>query len=100
MAMGLGPESERSLYLGLVRTIPGFFVLIAPLIGGVIIESVSYRAMFLTALGLGVVGVALLRRVKTHPVSGGNFKSSLISYRINFWWDFSARFRVYFALPA
>ena len=67
MAMGLGPESERSLYLGLVRTIPGFFVLIAPLIGGVIIESLSYPAMFLTALGLGLVGLALLMSVKTHP---------------------------------
>lgn len=64
MGMGLGPESKRSLYLGLVRTIPGFFVLIAPLIGGVIVEAVSYPAMFVTALVLGLAGVGLLLGVK------------------------------------
>ncbi len=57
MGMGLGPESERSLYLGLVRTIPGLFVLIAPLIGGAIVEVVNYPVMFLVALVLGLVGV-------------------------------------------
>ena len=67
IGMSLGPESERSLYLGLMRTIPGFFVLIAPLIGGAIVEAVSYPVMFLAALGLGLVGVGLLASVKTHP---------------------------------
>jgi MFS family permease len=67
IGMSLGPESERSLYLGLMRTIPGFFVLIAPLIGGAIVEAVSYPVMFVAALGLGLVGVGLLASVKTHP---------------------------------
>ncbi len=67
MGMGLGPESERSLYLGLVRSIPGLFVLIAPLIGGVIVEVVSYPAMFITALVLGLVGVWMLVGVKIQP---------------------------------
>ena len=66
IGMSLGPESERSLYLGLMRTIPGFFVLIAPLIGGAIVEAVSYPVMFVVALGLGLVGVGLLASVKTH----------------------------------
>ncbi len=67
MLMAMGLESEHSLYLGLVRTIPGFFVLMVSLTGGAIIESVSYPAMFLTALGLGLAGVVLLMSVKTHP---------------------------------
>lgn len=67
MGMGLGPESERSLYLGLVRTIPGLFVLIAPLIGGAIVEAVNYPVMFIIALGLGLVGVGLLLGVKIQP---------------------------------
>lgn len=66
MGMGLGPESKRSLYLGLVRTIPGFFVLIAPLMGGAIVEAVSYPAMFVVALAMGLVGVGLLLGVKVH----------------------------------
>jgi len=64
MGMGLGPESERSLYLGLVRSIPGLFVLVAPLIGGVIVEAISYPAMFIVALVLGLVGMGLLLGVK------------------------------------
>jgi len=67
IGMGLGPESERSLYLGLVRTIPGFFVLIAPLIGGAIVEAVSYPVMFIVALVLGLVGAGLLLGVKVEP---------------------------------
>ena len=66
LGMGLGPESERSLYLGLVRTIPGLFVLVAPLIGGAIVEAVSYPAMFIVALVLGLIGAVMLLGVNVH----------------------------------
>lgn len=72
MGMGLGPESERSLYLGLVRTIPGLFVLVAPLIGGAIVEAVNYPMMFIVALVLGLIGVVLLLGVNVH--SAGRVK--------------------------
>lgn len=66
MGMGLGPEKQRSLYLGLVRTIPGIFILIAPLIGGTIVQTVGYPVMFLVALVFGLGGVGLLLGVKYH----------------------------------
>ncbi len=66
MGMGLGPDSQRSFYLGLVRTIPGIFILIAPLVGGVIVQTVGYPTMFITALVFGLVGEVLLLRVQYH----------------------------------
>jgi MFS family permease len=64
LGMGLGPEGERPIYLGLVRSIPGVFVLIAPLIGGTLVEWVGYQAMFIVALGFGLVGMAFVLQVK------------------------------------
>ena len=66
MGMGLGPEKLRSLYLGLVRTIPGIFILFAPLIGGAIVQTVGYPAMFLVALAFGLVGEVTLLGVQYH----------------------------------
>lgn len=66
MGMGLGPVSQRSLYIGLVRTVPGIFILVAPLIGGAIVQSIGYPVMFITALAFGIVGEALLLKVQYH----------------------------------
>jgi len=64
MGMGLGPEAERPIYLGLARSIPGVFILIAPLIGGSLVEWVGYRVMFLVALAFGLLGVTFLVQVR------------------------------------
>ena len=79
MGMGLGPESERSLYLGLVRTIPGLFVLVAPLIGGAIVEAVNYPMMFFVALVLGVNwgGIVAWRQ---RPFGGARQISEIFNY--------------------
>lgn len=66
MGMGLGPEEERPAYLGLVRSVPGIFVLIAPLAGGVLVEWLGFQAMFLIALSFGLIGIMLLFQVKSH----------------------------------
>ena len=65
LAMEFGPEAERPTYVGLARTSTGPALLIAPLIGGLIAQSIGYPALFATSLCFAVSGLYLLsRRVK------------------------------------
>jgi MFS family permease len=65
LAMEFGPEAERPTYVGLARTSTGPALLIAPLIGGLIAQSIGYPAMFVTSLLFAACGLYLLtRRVK------------------------------------
>jgi MFS family permease len=65
LAMEFGPEAERPTYVGLARTSTGPALLIAPLIGGLIAQSIGYPAVFVTSLVFAVSGLYLLtRRVK------------------------------------
>jgi MFS family permease len=65
LAMEFGPEAERPTYVGLARTSTGPALLIAPLIGGLIAQSVGYPAVFATSLCFAASGLYLLsRRVK------------------------------------
>ena len=65
LAMEFGPEAERPTYVGLARTSTGPALLIAPLIGGLIAQSIGYPAVFVTSLFFTASGLYLLtRRVK------------------------------------
>ena len=65
LAMEFGPEVERPTYVGLARTSTGPALLIAPLIGGLIAQSIGYPVMFATSLCFAAGGLYLLtRRVK------------------------------------
>jgi MFS family permease len=65
LAMEFGPEAERPTYVGLARTSTGPALLIAPLIGGLIAQSIGYPVMFATSLLFAACGLYLLtRRVK------------------------------------
>ncbi|HTP11820.1 MAG TPA: MFS transporter [Anaerolineae bacterium] len=65
LAMEFGPEAERPTYVGLARTSTGPALLIAPLIGGLIAQSIGYPAMFATSLFFAAGGLYLLSaRVK------------------------------------
>jgi MFS family permease len=65
LAMEFGPEVERPTYVGLARTSTGPALLIAPLLGGLIAQSIGYPAMFVTSLSFAAGGLYLLsRRVK------------------------------------
>ncbi len=65
LAMEFGPEAERPTYVGLARTSTGPALLIAPLLGGLIAQSIGYPAMFVTSLFFAASGLYLLsRRVK------------------------------------
>jgi MFS family permease len=52
---------NRPTYIGLANTIPGIAAAIAPLMGGWLAVAVSYRAMFILATVIGVLGWAVLR---------------------------------------
>jgi MFS family permease len=63
-AMELGPERERSIYIGLSRSLPGISVLLSPIIAGILVNSMGYRMMFLVAFALCLIGIFLLMDVK------------------------------------
>jgi MFS family permease len=60
LGMELGTEEDRPTYLGLARTIPGIFILIAPIIGGTLVNWIGYRMMFVIAIFMTVVGIIYL----------------------------------------
>ncbi len=67
LAMELGKEDERPIYMGLARSIPGVFILIAPLIGGTIVNLSGYPLMFITSFLLTLIGFLVLLRVDQRP---------------------------------
>ena len=60
ITMEFGPEAERPTYIGLMRTITGPALLIAPLLGGWIAQAWSYPTLFGVSLSLAATGLALL----------------------------------------
>jgi MFS family permease len=64
LGMELGPEEDRAIYIGLVRSLPGIFILTAPLLGGLLVEQLGYRSMFVIALALSVLGIIVMLGVK------------------------------------
>jgi MFS family permease len=67
LAMEFGPEAERPTYVGLARTSTGPALLIAPLIGGLIAQSIGYPAVFVTSLFFAAGGLYLLSRHVKEP---------------------------------
>jgi MFS family permease len=51
------PPSETSRYIGIANTLLGPVYAIAPLLGGLLVDSFSHQALFLVVLGLSVVGL-------------------------------------------
>jgi MFS family permease len=68
LGMELGREEERPSYIGLARSLPGIFVLIAPILGGILIEWLGYQPMFLIAVTLLIVSMFFLYRVHERVV--------------------------------
>ncbi len=60
LAMEFGPEAERPTYVGLARTSTGPALLIAPLIGGLIAQSLGYPMLFMTSLIFAAIGLYVL----------------------------------------
>jgi MFS family permease len=58
---------NRPTYIGLANTIPGIVVSVAPLIGGWLAQTMSYRSMFILSAIIGAVSWALLRFAVREP---------------------------------
>ncbi|HSD84293.1 MAG TPA: MFS transporter, partial [Anaerolineae bacterium] len=67
LALEFGPETERPTYVGLTRTSTGPALLIAPILGGIIAQSVGYPQMFMTSLLFAAGGLYLLKQRVREP---------------------------------
>ncbi|MBZ0300075.1 MAG: MFS transporter [Anaerolineae bacterium] len=67
LPLEFGPESERPTYIGLTRTAIGPVLLIAPLLGGGIIQVLSYPLFFAVSLAFTLGGLLLLVRGVKEP---------------------------------
>lgn len=65
LALSLGvaaeafPPSERGMALGLVSSVVSVGIILGPLLGGIILESLSWRWIFLVSLPMCVIGLPL-----------------------------------------
>lgn len=67
-ALGMGlvteafPRSERGRALGIMGTVVSVGISVGPTVGGLLIGTVGWRAIFLVNLPVGIVGLVLVRR--------------------------------------
>lgn len=59
--MEFGNESDRPTYIGMSKTLPGPFVLIAPIIGGGLVKLWGYESMVFSALIISIVAFAVIK---------------------------------------
>ncbi len=64
LVMELGREEQQATYLGLARSLPGIFLLVAPIFAGWIVGKTSYPFMFGLAIAFSVLSFAFMLRVK------------------------------------
>ena len=62
-----GAEVERPTYIGLSNTLVAPFNIIAPVLGGWLIDTINYQAMFMIAAGIGLLTVAALTFFVKNP---------------------------------
>ncbi len=62
-----GSESERPYYIGLTNTLIGPVALVAPLLGGVIVDNISFTAMFLVSGAAGLFSMLLMQTLVQDP---------------------------------
>ncbi len=67
LGLEFGPEADRPTYIGLLRTVTGPALLIAPVFGGWLAGAFSYPAVFGAAFGFALIGLGLLRFRVTDP---------------------------------
>jgi len=66
-AMEFGSEEDRPTYIGMSKTLTGPFFLLAPIIGGSLIQFWGYNSMFLAALILSVFAFAIIKYLVKDP---------------------------------
>ena len=66
-AMEFGTEENRPTYIGMSKTLTGPFFLLAPIIGGSLIQFWGYKSMFLAALILAVFAFGIIKFLVKDP---------------------------------
>lgn len=67
LIMELGDESLRPTYLGMGRTLTGFFLLLAPVLAGLLVDQFDYNVMFIVSAVFIAIATLLMIRVKDIP---------------------------------
>jgi MFS family permease len=67
IVLEFGPREERPTYIGLANTIRSPFTGLAPVLGGVIADRLSFEAVFLTTISLVVLGFLWLSFAVVEP---------------------------------
>jgi MFS family permease len=66
-AMEFGSEDNRPTYIGLSKTLTGPFFLVAPILGGSIIQLWGYNSMFMVALMLSISAFIIIKFFVNDP---------------------------------
>ncbi len=69
LTMELSPPKETARFVGIANTVLAPFVAIGPLIGGLLVDSVSYGAMFVTSALLSAAGCLMSLLILKEPRS-------------------------------
>ena len=75
-AMEFGSEKDRPTYIGMSKTLTGPFFLIAPIIGGSLIQFFGYNSMFLVALILSTISFIIIKFLVKDPRTSSDFHRS------------------------
>ncbi|HPR34980.1 MAG TPA: MFS transporter [Anaerolineaceae bacterium] len=67
LIMELGEESLRPTYLGMGRTLTGSFLLLAPVLAGLLVAQFDYNVMFVVSAFFIAIATLLMIRVKDIP---------------------------------
>jgi ATP/ADP translocase len=65
--MEFSSEKDRPTYIGMSKTLTGPFFLVAPIVGGSIIQLWGYKSMFLVALIVSVVAFLIIKFIVQDP---------------------------------
>ncbi len=60
-AMEFGTEENRPTYIGMSKTLTGPFFLLAPIIGGSLVQFLGYKSMFMAALIMAVISFTVIK---------------------------------------
>lgn len=67
MVFEIAPPAETSRFVGMANTLLSPVLAAAPLIGGMLVDSFSYRTLFAVTLSIGAVGILVAQYVLPDP---------------------------------
>ena len=67
ITVAFGAEAERPTYIGLSNTLVAPFNIIAPILGGWLVDTISYQAMFMIAALIGLLTAGMLALFVKNP---------------------------------